>query len=140
MSVNPSHLSCYVAFFCLNFLIKRKNKSLLKIIGLYSSINFLFKIQNKCLTWISASLTECSEEKSSSSNGKPVILWGPFGIRRTVNLNWATCSPVKKKKNHEINTILTFRFDRKIKKDSNKFSENELADLNNCQFNKLYSK
>ena len=46
----------------------------------------------------------------------------------------------KKKKNHEINTILTFRFDRKIKKDSNKFSENELADLNNCQFNKLYSK
>ena len=59
-------------------------------------------VKSKCLvlgksTWISASFTECSEEYSSSSNGKPVILCGPLGINKTVNLNWATCSPEDKK-------------------------------------------
>ena len=29
------------------------------------------------------------------SNGRPVILCGPFGISRTVNLNCATNSPIK---------------------------------------------
>ena len=38
------------------------------------------------------------------SKGRPVILCGPFGINRTVNLNCATNSPIKKEE-YKVNDI-----------------------------------
>ena len=51
------------------------------------------KIWLKGITWMSKSVIVLSVSQVEGSNGSPVILSGPFGIRRTVNLNWATYSP-----------------------------------------------
>ena len=52
---------------------------------------------NTCLcivfTWMSKSVMDLSDWQMEGSKGNPVILSGPFGIKRTVNLNWATFSP-----------------------------------------------
>ncbi len=44
-------------------------------------------------TLSSSSWMECSDSYRSDSNGRPVILIGPLGIKSTVNLNCATNSP-----------------------------------------------
>ena len=48
-----------------------------------------------CLTFKSGSSNEREELTTSWSKGPPVILRGPLGIRRTVNLNCATNSPIE---------------------------------------------
>jgi hypothetical protein len=40
----------------------------------------------------SSSVMLRSDWHSVGSKEIPVIFWGPFGINRTVNLNWATSS------------------------------------------------
>ena len=42
---------------------------------------------------MSKSVMDLSDWQMEGSKGNPVILSGPFGIKRTVNLNWATFSP-----------------------------------------------
>ena len=54
-----------------------------------AQLNFYIK-----LTLRSSFMISCSDSYSSLSNGRPVIFSGPLGISTTVNLNWATYSPV----------------------------------------------
>jgi len=48
---------------------------------------------------MSKSVMDLSDWQMEGSKGNPVIRSGPFGIRRTVNLNWATFSPEIKERN-----------------------------------------